>query len=153
LGDVVVEAGLVDRPDGVLVPGLAGDEDGADQLVVSGRGELDEEVDAALTGQAMVGQDEGEEVPVGVDLGEHFAGVGDVLGRLDPHDVGEDLEVALDGLAHLGLVLEDHDGESHERPSWGRGGGWAGSSMVKTVSPGRDRTEMVPPWSVTARRA
>src|SRR5690606_24775258 len=139
--------------DGVLEPGLAGDEDRADLVVLLRRGELDEEVDAALAGEAVVGEDEREEVTVGVDLRDDLPGVRDVLGRLDPNHVDERVEVALDGLAHRWLVLEDDDGQSQERPPSLEGGGWAGRSMVKTVSPGWDRTEMVPPCSATIRRA
>ncbi len=48
LGEVVVEARIVDRPNRVLVPGLASEQDRPD--IASGRvpGERDEEVDAGL---------------------------------------------------------------------------------------------------------
>jgi len=46
----------------------------------------------------------------GITIGE---GVVDVLGRLYAHRIGEGGEIAQDGVADLGLVLDDDNGELH----------------------------------------
>ena len=114
LGDVVVQSGLVNGPDRVRLVRLAGDQHLARirrALVV---GHLHEHVDPAAPGQPVIGQDQGDNVTVGVDLVDDLEGVVDVLGRLYAHRIGEGGEIAQDGVADLGLVLDDDNGELHD---------------------------------------
>ena len=89
LGEVVVEAAGVDGADGVLVVGLAGDEDLADGRVSGSRLEFGEEIDAGGAGEAVVAEDQADYVAVGCDRGDELPGVLDILGDLDAELVFE----------------------------------------------------------------
>ena len=109
----MVQPGLVDGPDRVRLVRLAGDQHLARIRRALVAGHLHEHVDPAAPGQPVVGQDEGDDVAVAVDLVDDLEGVVDVLGRLYAHRIGEGGEIAQDCVADLGFVLDDDNGELH----------------------------------------
>ena len=104
-GDVVVEVGLIDSPDGVLQAGLSSDQDFADRpggLVLV---EFDEVIDAPLAGEQMVTEHQPNPVFSGLQLRHHGAGICHVFGQLDREMAPEVLQVAGDSFPNLRLVL------------------------------------------------
>ena len=80
----------------------------------------------------MVGQDEGQLVPVLDDLVDDGPRVVNVLGDFEPDLVPELFKIALECVAHVCFVLKGQDCQGHDSSSCD----WAGSEIRMIVDPG-----------------
>ena len=69
-----------------------------------------EEIHARGAGKAMIAQGEGEAIPVRLDLADYLPRILHVFGGFDPGGRHEGGQVAHEGVANLGFVLQHQNG-------------------------------------------
>ena len=137
----MVEVGLVDRPDGVLVACLTGEQ----HLARTGRRrlavQLDQEVRALHPRQSVIGNHQRDLIAGSIDFLHDLARIVGVFCDLHQEGRFEGLEVTGDGITHFVLIL---DAQNHKTAHVTFSVADGGSKTAKQVLPGSDSTDIDP---------